>query len=844
MPQAPSPTRRWTEWVSRRPAVPAAVAFIAGIVCHDILPHRPGVWLVMLALLVAMAVIAFGWSIVCSASIAGALFLAGVAAAQVEALHYPDRHISLYATDTPRLAQLELYLDRPPRVLSYPYGQLRALPPRQVATARVTRVKTWDGWVDASGSILVQIDQPHPRLAQGQRVEVLGMLQRPAPAMNPGQLDWASYYRDQRILASLQVRHADNLRVVGVESSGPIARLRESSRRLLAAGFAPRQSLDHALLRALLLGDSDPQLRDVQEQFQRTGTSHHLAISGLHVAVLGGFVLGICRLFCLPPRRSAILMTAFVVLYGVAALPSAPVIRSVLLCLAFGLGLIFRRSLDAVQLLALSVLAMLVIHPLDLYNAGFQLSFLTVLGLMLLTDAMVTVMSRLRDRDAASFAPPPNTLRPSRAREVGHWLDRTLLTALGAGVVAWLVSFPLIAWHFEQLNLWAIPASLALAPLVFAALILGLMKVVLTVLWPGLAATWVALCAWPITWMRESVDWMARLPLGDVPLPAPSVWLAATWYVLLGLCLHRRIRAPGIRWWAGGACAISGLAIIVFPYHTRVAQPASARDELRVTFLAVGAGQCAVVEPPSGRTVLIDAGSTSLSDLLRKCLGPYLRTRGRTRIDTVVLSHSNLDHFSAAGEVAGAYGVHEVLVGPHFRVHATDNPPAEMMLKQLDDADRPPRVIAPGDVIPFGRHTGLEVLWPPPDCAFDANNTSLVLRLTHAGRTILFTGDVQDDAMRELLKSPEKLKADVLVAPHHGSSESATAAFVRAVDPARIISSNDRTLTRKQKDFEGMIGGRPLRRTHMCGAVTVCIANDGALKVETFLENGRPRTDR
>src|SRR5262249_20642238 len=151
----------------------------------------------------------------------------------------------------------------------------------------VTRVRTWDGWRDSAGKILVQIAQPHPRLQIGQCVRVLGMLERPAPANNPGQFDWAEYYRDQRVLSSIHISSASAIDILGQGNLRPFEFIRQPARRLLVAGFSADRSLDHALLRALLLGDNDPELRDVQEQFRKTGTSHHLSISGMHVAVLG-----------------------------------------------------------------------------------------------------------------------------------------------------------------------------------------------------------------------------------------------------------------------------------------------------------------------------------------------------------------------------------------------------------------------------------------------------------------------------------------------------------------------------------------------------------------------------
>jgi beta-lactamase superfamily II metal-dependent hydrolase len=111
-----------------------------------------------------------------------------------------------------------------------------------------------------------------------------------------------------------------------------------------------------------------------------------------------------------------------------------------------------------------------------------------------------------------------------------------------------------------------------------------------------------------------------------------------------------------------------------------------------------------------------------------------------------------------------------------------------------------------------------------------------VLRSRTPGRAVLFTGDVEDPAMRELLKDPSACASDVLVAPHHGSSEPLTAALRRGGRPAAVVSSNDRTLSRKQVDFEGMIGNRRLLRTHTSGAIAVEIGGDGAIAVSPFVQ--------
>jgi competence protein ComEC len=817
--------------VARRPAVAAAVLFAAGIAAHRAAPHVPAAWLGVTGTILLVAWFVRGPR-ASSVLLGAAVVVSGLAAAQLSAYFYPRDHVGAFVGDGPRLAHLELHIDHPPRTLTNPFsGTRHPLPPKQVTTATVTAVKTWEGWQRTRGQVLVQIAEPHPRLAVNQTVRVVGMLQRPAAAMNPGQFDWAAYYREQRILNSVQVSHAHNIEILQSPGRGPVAFLRAEVRGLLASGFSSAASLDHALLGALLLGDHDPQLRDVQEQFKRTGTGHHLAISGMHVAVLGGFVFGICRLLCLPPRVSAWAVVVFVILYGLVALPSPPVVRSVLLCVAFSLGLISRRSVDALQLLALSVLAMLVYHPLDLYNPGFQLSFGTVLGLILFTKPMLRGMRR-----------DPDVLAMPAERKPGAWnflvtcCDKAIVRAFAAGVVAWGVSFPLIAYHFEQLNPWAVVAGIALAPVVMVALIAGLLKIVLTLLWPGMAGAWAAMAAAPVAAMRQTVDWLTALPGGDVPVPPPPVWMMLLFYLLLLPALWPCHRA-GLRWCLRGGRAVILLLMVLLPFQVGLAGPASGPGRTRVTLLSVGAGQCVVVEPPSGRTIVIDAGSTGLTDLLPKCLGPFLRHRGITSVDTVVVSHANYDHYSAVAEVVETYGVREVLTASSFTDHAAGSASAEAMLAALAEAQRPPRLVGPGETIPLGRETSLEVLWPRRDgaAALPANDASLVLKLTHAGRSVLFTGDIQDEAMRELLRSADHLKSDVLVAPHHGSFEQTTTRFIAAVDPSVIVSSNDRTLTAKQRALDRAVREIPVLRTHRCGAITVTMDAEGNVRVETTL---------
>ncbi len=569
-------------------------------------------------------------------------------------------------------------------------------------------------------------------------------------------------------------------------------------------------------------------MRDIEDQFRKTGTSHHLSISGMHVAVLGAFVYGLCRLLRLRPSYSVAIGMSFTVLYGLVTLPAPPIVRSVLLCIFFGAAILLHRTRDPVQLLSLSVLAMLIYHPMDLYNAGFQLGIGTVLALMIFSRSFLDFMRRMAGEEPLDF----NRKRPFSQR-IAERLHNGFTDMFYLAILAWVVSMPLIIFHFNQINPWAIVCGIILAPFVFASLIGGLLKLLLTLLWPSLAGTWALIAIAPLVLMRWTLGWLARLPGADFPMSNMPVWGLAVIYGLFLLTLIPTPK-PKLKILLRLAPITACLVAILLPMF-RV-ESAVLPDELNITLLSLGAGQCAVVETPAGRTMMIDAGSSSMSDLLGKCVAPYMRATRHTSVDTMLLTHSDYDHISAAGAIAQVYEVREVMTGGRFREHAQSSAPAEALLKTFDVLDIPPRIVEPGQHIELGRGAELEILWPPKTgTELSSNDAAVVAQLRYAGRSILITGDIQEPAETELLKSPDQLHADVLIAPHHGSSEITTAAFVRAVNPGYIISSNDRSLTGKQKRFEHLIGDIPLFRTNRCGAITVHIAKDGTIRVETFL---------
>jgi competence protein ComEC len=791
-------------------------------------------------------------------------------------------------------------------VLAHETAVGRLVPPRQVFSAEATALRQIGGWAAASGQMQITVEQVDPSLAAGQTVRLIGMLGRPEGPRNPGEFDWAEYCRRQRVTAELRVSRVDAIEVIRDPGPTPLMWLRQKTRRLLAIGFAESQSADHALLRALVLGDGDPRLREIQDDFEHTGVAYQLSVSGLHVAIIGALVLLLFRLLRASPRRAILAATATAALYCVVALPSEAGARSVLLFVAAGVGLIFGRSIDRANLLALCVMLILLIRPGDLSGGGFQISLAAVGAILLLGRRAEMASARIFRGDlfgsSASFGGLSTSNPWRRTRQVSaigeglRWIVGVGRRTIVLGAVAWAATLPLVGWHFQAVSPWGILASAVLLPVSVVALVGGVLKILLALALPGMSAIWADAASGPIALLRIGVTWLAKLPGANVSTAAPPPWAMAAYY---GLMLAPLAPAGWLTWrpmrWAARAAPAAAIAMLAALAWTiapaeppAFAQPAAtipaaaiagspavssasftglpvipveSRRDLTVTLLSVGAGQSAVVKAPAAAafvdgiagagvgapgpaaTWLFDAGSSTRSDLMRETIAPYLAAVGRRRVDGLLLGGGDFGRVSAAEDVAGALGVGDVVIGPQFRRFADGVATDEHLLNVLDALGVSPQIMSRGDERSIGAAT-IRVLWPPANCAMNSNNCSLLVRLTYAGRRILFPADIQEPAEAALLSSPEELKADVLVAPRGGGDEILTRAFVAAVAPRIVVASSDRKLTRKQKTFDRLAAKYAFFRTGDYGAITVHVSARGCVWVTTFLNPAGGRASR
>lgn len=270
------------------------------------------------------------------------------------------------------------------------------------------------------------------------------------------------------------------------------------------------------------------------------------------------------------------------------------------------------------------------------------------------------------------------------------------------------------------------------------------------------------------------------LPGGSVYVAGFPVWWTIGFYLFVAAIVL--LTGPSRRIWllAGFVWVLVG---VVWPTRPDMA------GELRVTFLAVGHGGCAVLETPDDRCLIYDVGTTSGPDAVRRVVAPYLWSRGITRVDEVFLSHADTDHFNNLPELLRRFPVGRITMTPSFASKPTSQVEATMLA--IERYRMTTQTVAAGEHFTSG-DVRIEVLHPPNDGpGTSENERSLVLAVHHAGHVVLLTGDLEKAGTARVVQLPP-IVADVMQAPHHGSRPAFTTALQNWTRPKFVVVSRER----------------------------------------------------
>lgn len=626
--------------------------------------------------------------------------------------------------------------------------------PIRGVTGRV-QATLWAPWGDSLRA---------PAVLHGDQVALQGTLEPLPRRRNPADFDYGAFLERQGVHAGFTIRDSAAVVVQGADRSwldGLIVELRRYVRTHIARAVPTDDG--QVLLTALVLGDRTALDPDTREQFRRTGLMHLLAVSGLHVLLVGMVlfqVLGpVLRRLRIPWQGAeagrAVLTLTLLGLYMLVAGASVSVVRAVLMATLLIGGLLLQRSAHTLNTLGVAAVVLLLVRPTQLFDVGFQLSFTAV-------AAIVTLQPRLRE-----LLPPAWLERP--------WVRASLLNVV-VSVGAVLGTLPVLLYHFGYTSWAGIVLNLAAIPLTAGTLLAGLLALAVGGVSAVAAQAFGAsadLCARLLLWITAQGDaWLGFLAI-DRFVTAP-LGVAA---LIVGTLALAQWPRPRNRWRLIGAALFCLVLTAWWPVIQHDRSP-----QLELLFFDVGHGDAALVRLPGGHTLLVDAGVRDrFVDHGQRTLLPHLRRAGIRTIDTVIISHPHADHFGGLSTLLRSVPVGRVL-------HNGQTYPSDLFEEKmavLDSLRIPHASLAAGDTLYLDPSVRIDVLAPEPDHPFDhtqANDASVVFRLRYGQVRVLFAGDAEKDAEGFLVSRYDSLlQSDIVKVGHHGSRTSSTEAFVEAV---------------------------------------------------------------
>ena len=643
------------------------------------------------------------------------------------------------------------------------------------------------------------LDTVHP----GERWTFTVRLKRPHGSVNPHGFDYEAWLMERGIGATGYVRQRGEQRKSGNRNSfsDRVEQLREAVRARFLAVLG--ETTGAGVLIALAVGDQHAIGAEDWRLFSRTGVTHLMSISGLHVTLISGLAAALVSFgwrrspglaLHLPARKAAAAAATLAALgYTLLAGFGVPAQRTFFMVAVVAAALWSGRISSASRILALALLAVLMVDPWAVLAAGFWLSFGAV-GLIFYVSQGWTVRDSGPGTAAGWWA--------RCARWLGQW-----------GRVQWAITVglaPATVLLFAQVSLVGPLANAVAIPAVSA--IITPLALLCAVLPAGLPSDGLLQLADLLTgWVMRFLLWCDALPLAQWQQPVPPVW---TVLVAMG----------GVVWLlAPRGIPSRYLGLVLFLPALTVPAPRPAPGEAWITTLDVGQGLAVLVRTAS-HTLLYDAGPTygAESDSGQRVIAPYLRAVGATQLDLMIVSHNDSDHSG---------GARSVMRNAEIARFSSSLDPGNPILEMATEGGRCVR----GE---RWHWDGVEFAFLHPatadylDSRLKINNRSCVLRVAGAHGAMLLTGDIEKQAEALLLaREGAGLQADVLLAPHHGSRTSSTAAFLEAVRPRLVVvpaGYRNRFGHPKGEVLARYIaGGAAVLRTDIDGAVTVRLNEAG-----------------
>lgn len=620
---------------------------------------------------------------------------------------------------------------------------------------------------------------------------------------NPGQFDSRLYYEGKGIIYTV---YADNAQILKVHASPVREALMSLRERMEAVYEVTFDESKSGLMKAMILGQKGSLDKEMKELYQRNGIAHLLAISGLHISLVGMSLYRMLRKLTGNVWAAGVPVVCLTAAYGWMSGASLSAVRAVLMCVLMIIAELIGRTYDLLTALGAAALIFLLTAPLNSHQSTFGLSFGAVLAIGVLTPIWKLYF-------------------PKQGKSG---------SAVSVSLSVTVVTFPVLLASFYEYPLYATFLNLLVIPLMSVLMICGLLCGVTGLLWLPAAGAF----AIPCRWILNLYEWVGNrcltLPGAILRTGNPSAWKVIVYYFILTagiFLLYREKRkkkyskkpdqyVPDRR--KAVVCGVS-LFLAAMLLCVRV------HMGMELTMLDVGQGDSVFFRSPDGTTFLSDGGSTNVSAVGTYRLLPFLKSEGEGTIDYLLISHMDQDHISGITELLedsrkpGGISIRNAVLPD---VGQKDDAYADME-RALQEAGVEIHYMGKGDILKSDTFS-LTCLWPAKGLTSDdRNEQSLVLLAEYGEFQMLLTGDIGAQAEKALAASGTLRPVELLKVAHHGSRHSSSEAFLSQVQPELSLISCSST------NRYGHPGEETLERLMEVGSRILITKDRGAIRIRT-----------
>ncbi|MBU1862636.1 MAG: ComEC/Rec2 family competence protein [Candidatus Omnitrophica bacterium] len=677
---------------------------------------------------------------------------------------------------------------------------------------KVKKGKTKSTWFTVRGNVRVNVYSGTKPVQYGDEIRIWGEMKRPKRATNRGQFDYRAYLKKYDIHMIISAYGDTCVRIYSSKKKGGVVReilnvrnkINEKINRHIAYPY-------NTILSALLIGKRSAIPPSIRDDFVKTGTVHLLAISGLHVSIITAALYYVCTLFGMHRLVRAGVSILFMVVYAVLAGLRFPILRAVLMGSIIIMGIVLDRKKNLINTLFLVFLLLLLLYPESLFLAGFQLSFLSVFSIIILSPAVKEL-----------FSPNSNTIQqhglPRRLRHSVH-------TGYAVSIAIFFTSSVLIIYYFNIFSLISIGANILIVPLSSAVMISGIIFVIAAFVFEIGAPFFAAFPYFLLKGMIAGIHLLSRIPFGFLYLKTPHLSLVLSYYFVLALSLFFKKKLFGryIIIWIG----------IVWSIFVVIVIGCKRGDDVAISFLDAGRAPIVHIRSRNGKHIVINTGGGETSHAGRWILKPFLMAQGINSIDTVIITSLYKSYRGGINMLIDNFKVPTVLV-PLCNQQYFSN------VEQQNSTVIP---IQEGYTLESDSDMTLTVLLGPRRreqgrCI----DSALVLKLTYKDFKVLLCPLMDEDMFETLVRDQRSaLLCDVLLVPHQevflGESEER---FLKAVSPRiAIINGENQYHTQAVEDILTSFGC-DIYKTGEEGGITISVSSNAAQwEVRSFLKNTR-----